>query len=177
MSQSSTPTVDSAANQSRRIAVRALLILVAITVALAAVTAVYLFTRPSYAGAWVGPGNVQGTGEPHAVVASLSLEQNLLGGISGTGKVCVASGGTLTQIPVSVDGNLSGSSASLTLHTNASGGGASILPASLLVQGALSQGQLTLSAGEPAFMLLTMQHGSANDFTTACQQLTQPASG
>jgi hypothetical protein len=175
MSQSSTPTVDSATNQSRRIAVRALLILVAITVALAAVTAVYLFTRPSYAGTWVGPGNVQGTGEPHAVVASLSLEQNLLGGISGTGKVCAATGSALTQIPVNVDGNLSGSSASLTLHT--SGGGASILPASLLVQGALSQGQLTLSAGEPAFMLLTMQHGSANDFTAACQQLTQPASG
>jgi hypothetical protein len=175
MSQSSTPTTDRAAEQSRRIAFRALLILVAITVTLTAITVVYLFTRPSYAGVWVGPGNVQGAGDPHAIVASLSLEQNLLGNISGTGKVCAATGSALTQIPVSVEGSLSGSAATLTLHTSASN--TSIVPASALIHATLDQGQLTLSAGEPAFLLLTMQHGNANDFTAGCKQLIQPASG
>src|SRR6185437_8371875 len=169
------PSAESAPDKSRKIAVRVLLILVTITVVLAAVTAVYLFTRPSYAGDWVGPGNVQGSGNPNAVVASLALEQNLLGSISGTGSVCTATGNTLTRIPVSVDGHLSGSTASLTLHARV--GDATIIPATLAVQGTLNQGQLTLSAGEPAFLLLTLQHGSASDFNAACNQLIQSASG
>src|SRR5690348_7816838 len=169
------PSTESAPDKSRRVAVRALLILVIITVVLAAVTAVYLFTRPSYAGEWVGPGNVQGLGSPNAVVASLTLEQNLLGGISGTGSICAATGNTLTRIPVSVDGHLSGSTANLTLHAH--GGDATVIPTTLAIQGTLDQGQLTLSAGEPAFLLLTLQHGSASDFNAACNQLIQPASG
>jgi hypothetical protein len=148
-------------------------ILVVITVVLAALTVVYLLSRPSYAGTWVGPGNVQGPGSPNAIVASLTLEQNLLGSISGMGSVCAASGSTLTHIPVRVDGSLSGSSANLTLQ--AQGGDGSIIPTTLTVQGTLSQGQLTLSAGEPASLLLTMQPGSASDFSAACNQLIQPA--
>lgn len=169
---STSPSTENAPNQSRRIAVRALLVLVAITVVLAAATAVYLFTRPSYAGEWVGPGNAQGSGSPNAVIASLTLEQNLLGSISGSGSICAATGSTLTRVPVSVDGRLSGSTANLTLHTHE--GDISVIPATLAVQGTLSQGQLTLSAGEPAFLLLTLQHGSASDFTAACNQLIQP---
>ena len=172
---SASPSVESAPDRSRRIAVRVLLVLMAITVVLAAATAVYLFTRPSYAGEWVGPGNVQGSDSPNAVVASLTLEQNLLGGVSGSGSICAATGNTLTRVPVNVDGRLSGSSANLTLH--ARGGDTSVIPATLAVQGTLSHEQLTLSAGEPAFLLLTLQHGSASDFTAACNQLVQPASG
>ncbi len=172
---SSTSPKANAPDPSRRIAVRALLILVAITVVLAAITAIYLITRPSYAGEWVGPGNVQGAGSPNAVIASLTLEQNPLGGITGTGKVCVATGATLAQIPVRVDGNLSGSSAKLTLRT--SGADTNILPASLLVEGVLNEGQLTLSASEPAFLLLTLQRGGASDFAAAGNALIQPASG
>jgi hypothetical protein len=172
---SASPSAESAPDQSRRIAVRVLLILVAITVVLAAVTVVYLVTRPSYAGEWVGPGNVQGSGSPNAVVASLTLEQNLLGSISGTGSICAATGNTLTRIPVSVEGHLSGSTAILTLHAH--GGDATVIPAALAVQGTLNQGQLTLNAGEPAFLLLTLQHGSVSDFNAACNQLIQPASG
>lgn len=164
------PSAESAPDRSRRIAVRALLVLVAITVVLAAATAVYLFTRPSYAGDWVGPGNVQGAGSPNAVVASLMLGQNLLGGVSGSGSICVAEGNTLTRVPVSVDGHLSGSTAILTLHARW------VFPATLVVQGSLSHEQLTLSAGEPAFLLLTLQHGSASDFSAACNQLIQSAS-
>ncbi len=55
------PSVENTANPSRRVAIRALLILVAITVVLAAATAVHLFTRPTpYSGNWVGPGNFPG---------------------------------------------------------------------------------------------------------------------
>ncbi|HEX5440678.1 MAG TPA: hypothetical protein VFW76_07325, partial [Ktedonobacterales bacterium] len=151
---SKSPSAESAPSQSRRIAVRALMILAAVTVVLVTATAIYLFSRPSYAGQWVGPGNVQGSGSPNAVVASLTLEQNLLGSISGTGSVCAAISNTLARIPVSVDGRLSGSTANLTLHTR--GGDTSVIPATLAVQGNLSQGQLTLSAGEPAFLLLTL---------------------
>jgi len=175
MSSSVSPSTESAPDRSRRIAVRVLVVLVAITVVLAAVTAVYLFTRPSYAGEWVGPGNVQGSGSPNAVVTSLTLEQNLLGGISGTGTICAAPGNTLTRIPVSVEGRLSGSTASLNLRAH--GKDTSVIPATLAVQGTLDQGQLTLSAGEPAFLLITLQHGSASDFSAACNQLIQPASG
>jgi hypothetical protein len=169
------PSAEGAPEKSRRIAVRVLIILVIITVVLAVVTAVYLFTRPSYAGTWVGPGNFQGAGSPNAVVVSLTLEQNLLGDISGIGSICAATDNTLKRVPVSVDGRLSGSSANLTLHVR--GGDTSVIPATLAVQGNLSQGQLPLSAGEPAFLLLTLQHGSANDFNAACNQLIQPASG
>jgi hypothetical protein len=45
------------------------------------------------------------------------------------------------------------------------------------MQGTLNEDQLTLSAGEPAFLLLTLQHGSASDFNAACNQLIQPALG
>jgi hypothetical protein len=172
---SASPSAKSAPDRSQKVAVRALLVLVAITVVLAAVTAVYLFTRPSYAGEWVGPGNVQGSGSPNAVVASLTVEQNLLGGVSGSGSICAAPGNTLTRIQVSVEGRLSGSTASLTLHTH--GGDASVMPAALTMQGTLNEDQLTLSAGEPAFLLLTLQHGSASDFNAACNQLIQPALG
>ncbi len=172
---SESPSAESAPSQSRRVAVRALMILVTITVVLASATAIFLFTRPSYAGEWVGPGNVQGSGSPNAVVASLTLEQNLLGSISGSGSICVAKGTKLTRVPVSVDGRLSGSTANLTLH--ARGAGASVIPATLVVQGSLNEGQLTISAGEPTFLLLTLQHGSASDFNAACNQLIQPASG
>ncbi|HEY1388259.1 MAG TPA: hypothetical protein VGF38_06905 [Ktedonobacterales bacterium] len=175
MRSSVSPPAERAPDKSRRIAVRALLVLVAITVVLAVATSIYLFSRPSYAGEWVGPGNAQGSGSPNAVVASLTLEQNLLGGISGSGNFCAATGNTLTRIPVSVDGRLSGSIAILALH--ARGGDTSVIPATLAVQGTLNQGQLTLSAGEPAFLLLTLQHGGASDFDTACNQLIQPASG
>lgn len=170
------PSVENTTDPSRRIALRALLILVAITVVLAAATAVYLFTRPTpYSGNWVGPGNIQGSGDPYAVVASLSLEQNVFGGISGTGALCVAKGGTLAHIPLTVSGNLAGSSADLTLNANA--GDTRIFPATLAVQGTLDQGQFTLSAESPAHLLLTMQHGSTRDFTAACNQLIQPTPG
>ncbi len=162
-----------APDRARRIAVRALLILAAITVVLAAATGVFLFTRPSYAGEWVGPGNAQGSDSPNAVVVSLTLEQNPLGNISGTGSICAATGNTLTRILVSVTGNLSGSTANLTLYTRERD--ETVMPATLAVQGTISQGQLTLSAGEPAFLLLTLQHGSASDFNAACNQLIQPA--
>lgn len=172
---STTPTSNSAPDRSRRIAVIALLILVAITVVLAVVTGVYLFTRPSYAGAWVGPGVVQSTGDPNAIVVSLTLNQNPLGGISGTGTLCTASDGTLTRIPLTASGNLTGSSASLTLR--ATGGDTAIFPGTLTVQGELSQGQLTLSADSPAHLLLTLQPGSASDFSAGCDQLVQPTPG
>ncbi|HEU4783620.1 MAG TPA: hypothetical protein VFS83_09795 [Ktedonobacterales bacterium] len=169
------PSAESAPDKSRRVAVRVLTILAIVTVVLAAATAVYLFTRPSYAGEWVGPGNVQGSGSPNAVVASLTLEQNLLGSISGSGSICTAPGNTLARIPVSVDGRISGSAAYLTLH--ARGAGASVIPVALATHASLSQDQLTISAGEPAFLLLTLQHGSASDFSAACNQLIQPALG
>lgn len=175
MSQSGAPSAGDSADRSRRIAFRALLILVVITLIAAVATGVLLFTRPSYAGMWVGPGNVQGSGDPNAIVASLALVQNLFGGISGTGTVCAASGSTLIQIPVNVEGNLSGGSANLTLH--AVEHGTAILPATLATEGNLSQGQLTLSADSPAHLLLTLQHGRTSDFTAACNQLLQPASG
>jgi hypothetical protein len=157
---------------SRRLAIRALLILVAITVVLAIVTGVFLFTRPSYAGAWVGPGNYQGSGDPYAVVASLTLEQNPLGDISGVGTICADTGDAPTQTAVTVTGNLSGSTASLTLHTAT--GVSALFPDALTANGALDQGQLTLSAESPAHLLLTLQHGSRSDFTAACDQLAQP---
>ena len=98
---SRTPSVEDTANPSRRVALRALLILVAITVVLAAATAVYLFTRPTpYSGNWVGPGNFQGSGDPYAIEMYLSLEQKPFGGISGTGTLCAATGGTLGAHPV-----------------------------------------------------------------------------
>jgi hypothetical protein len=165
------PSVEDTANPSRRVALRALLILVAITVVLAAATAIYLFTRPTpYSGNWVGPGNFQGSGDPYAIEMYLSLEQKPFGGISGTGTLCVATGGTIAHIPLMVSGNLAGSSADLTLH--ASAGDAPISPATLAVQGMLDQGQLTLSAESPAHLLLTMQHGSMRDFTVACGQFS-----
>jgi hypothetical protein len=157
---------------SRRLAVRALLILVAITVLVAVVAVAVLFTRPSYAGMWVGPGNYQGAGDPYAVVALLILEQNPLGGISGTGTICVGTGGTPTQTAVTVSGNVSGSDASLTLRPVT--GSSALFPASLNADGALDQDQLTLSAEAPGHLLLTLQHGSRDDFTAACNQLAQP---
>lgn len=165
-------SAENTTDTSRRFLVRVLLILVAITVVAGVFTGVYLFTRTSYAGKWVGPGNVQGTGDPSAIVALLALEQNPLGGISGTGTVCAANGNTLTRIPLTVSGKLVGSTASLTLH--ASGGDAAIFPATLAAEGTLSQGQLTLSADAPAHLLLTLQHGNASDFDAACNQLVQP---
>jgi hypothetical protein len=105
----------------------------------------------------------------------LSLEQKPFGGISGTGTLCVATGGTLSRVPLTVSGNLAGSSADLTL--GASSGDAPIFPATLAVQGMLDQGQFTVSAESPAHLLLTMQHGSASAFTAACNQLIQPAPG
>ncbi|MGE5335350.1 MAG: hypothetical protein ACM3N4_11665 [Nitrososphaerota archaeon] len=173
---STTPTNKSAPDRSRRIAVIALLILVAITVVLAVVTGIYLFTRPSYAGAWVGPGVVQSTGDPNPIVVSLTLNQNPLGGISGSGTLCTtASDGALTRIPLTASGNLTGSSASVTLR--ATGGDTAIFPGTLTAQGELSQGQLTLSAESPAHLLLTLQPGSTSDFSAACDQLVQPTPG
>jgi hypothetical protein len=169
------PSAGETANPPRRTALRALLILVAITVVVAALAAAYLLTRPSYAGQWVGPGNIQGSGDPSAIVASLALQQNLLGGINGTGMVCAASNGTLSQIPVSVSGSLSGASANLTLH--ASGNDTALVPASLPTTANLSQGQLTLTADTPVHLLLTLQPGSASDFSDDCNLLLQPASG
>lgn len=158
---------------SRRLAVRALLILVAITALVAIVTVAVLFTRPSYAGRWVGPGNYQGSGDPYAVVAMLLLEQNPFGGISGTGTICADTGGTPTQTAVTVSGNLSDSNASLTLRPVT--GSSALFPDALTADGALDQGQLTLSAESSAHLLLTLQHGSRDDFTAACNQLAQPA--
>ena len=173
---SSPPTANTrnTRDPSRRLAVRALLILVAITVVLAIVTGVVLFTRPSYAGAWVGPGNYQGSGDPYAVVALLTLEQNPLGGVSGTGTICAATGNTPTptQTAVTVSGDLSGSNANLTLRSVA--GGSALFPNALTADGTLDQNQLTLSAESPAHLLLTLQRGSQSDFTAACDQLTQP---
>ena len=161
------PSAENTADPSRRVALRALLILVAITVVLAAATAVYLFTRPTpYSGNWVGPGNFQGSGDPYAIEMYLSLEQKPFGGISGTGTLCVATGGTLSRVPLSVSGALAGSSADLTL--SASTGIRRILPTTLAVQGTLDQGQFTLSAESPAHLLLTMQHGGMSAFTAAC---------
>ena len=157
---------------SRRLAIRALLILVAITVVAAIVAVALLFTRPPYAGTWVGPGNYQGSGDPYAVVGMLILEQNPFGGVSGTGTICADTGGTPTQTAVTVSGNLSDSNASLTLRPVT--GSSTFFPASLNVGGALDQGQLTLSAESPAHLLLTLQHGSRDDFTAACDQLAQP---
>jgi hypothetical protein len=168
------PSAESAPDRSRRIAVRALLVLVAITVVLAAATAVYLFTRPSYAGDWVGPGNFQGAGEPVEFVVMLSLDQNPLGGINGVGTLCAAQNGAPARAPITVSGKVSGSSANLTFSVG--GRELSAFPATLVVQGSLSHEQLTLSAGEPAFLLLTLQHGSASDFSAACNQLIQSAS-
>ncbi len=168
---SSTPTTSNPTDQSRRTAVRALMILVAITVVLAVLTGVYLFTRPSFAGNWVGPGNVQGTGDPQAVVISLRLVQNPLGGISGTGTVCAATNGTVAQLPLTVSGNLSGSSANLTL--NAIGNNPDIFPPTLAANGTLSQRQITLTATAPAHLLVTLQPGTASDFNAECQQLLQ----
>ena len=89
------PSVENTADPSRRIALRALLILVAITVVLAAATAVYLFTRPTpYSGNWVGPGNFQGSGDPYAIEMYLSLEQKLFSGISGTENICALTSST-----------------------------------------------------------------------------------
>lgn len=168
---SSTSTSSNPTDQSRRTAVRALMILVAITVVLAALTGVYLFTRPSFAGTWVGPGNVQGTGDPQAVVISLALDQNPLGGISGTGTVCAATNGTVAQLPLTVSGNLSGSSANLTL--NAIGNNPDVFPPTLTANGTLSQRQITLTATAPAHLLVTLQPGTASDFNAECQQLLQ----
>jgi hypothetical protein len=167
----STPATSNPTDQSRRTAVRALMILAAITVVLAVLTGVYLFTRPSFAGKWVGPGNVQGSGAPQAVVISLALDQNPLGGISGTGTVCAATNGTLTQLPVTVAGNLSGSSANLTL--NATGDNPAVFPATLTANGILSQRQITLTATAPTHLLVTLQPGTASDFNAECQQLLQ----
>ena len=173
---SSPPTANTrnTRDPSRRLAIRALLILVAITVVLAIVTGVVLFTRPSYAGTWVGPGNYQGSGDPYAVVALLTLEQNPLGGVSGTGTICADTGDTPTptQTAVTVSGDLSGSNARLTLRPVT--GSSALFPAALTADGALDQGRLTLSAGSPAHLLLTLQHGSQSDFTAACDQLAQP---
>jgi len=169
------PSAEGAPEKSRRIAVRVLIILVIITVVLAVVTAVYLFTRPSYAGTWVGPGNFQGAGEPVEFVVMLSLDQNPLGGIKGVGTLCAAQNGTPARAPITVSGRVSGSSANLTFSV--SGRELSAFPVALATHASLSQGQLTLSAGEPAFLLLTLQHGSASDFTAACNQLIQSASG
>lgn len=157
---------------SRRLAVRALLILVAITVLVAVGAVAVLFMRPTYAGTWVGPGNYQGSGDPYAVVGMLILEQNPFGGVSGTGTICADTGGTPTQTAVTVSGNLSGSDASLTLRPVT--GSSAFFPAALNAESALDQDQLTLSAESPAHLLLTLQHGSRDDFTTACNQLTQP---
>ena len=157
---------------SRRLAVRALLILVAITVVLAVVAVAVLFTRPSYAGTWVGPGNYQGSGDPYAVAALLTLEQNPLGGVSGTGTICAETGGTVTQTQVTVSGNNSGSTASLTLRP--APGDTALFPDALTAEGTLDQGQLTLSAESPAHLLLTLQHGGQSEFSAACAQLAQP---
>lgn len=156
----------------RRLAIRTLLILVAVTVVVAVVAVAVLFTRPSYADTWVGPGNYQGSGDPYAVVGMLILEQNPFGGVSGTGTICADTSGTPTQTAVAVSGNLSGSDASLTLRPAT--GSSAFFPASLNAGGALDQGQLTLSAESPAHLLLTLQYGSRDDFTTACNQLAQP---
>lgn len=172
---SSSRSVAEAPDQSRRIAVRVLLILVAITVVLAAVTAVYIFTRPSYAGTWVGPGNFQGTGEPVEFVVMLSLDQNPLGGIKGTGTLCAAQSGAPARAPITVSGSVTGSSANLTFSVD--GRELSVFPTALATYASLSQDQLTLSAGEPAFLLITLQPGSASDFSAACNQLIHPASG
>ena len=168
---SSSPTATTR-DPSRRLAVRALLILVAITVLVAVVAIAVFFTRPSYAGTWVGPGNYQGSGDPYAVVALLTLEQNPLGGVSGTGTICADTNGTPTQTAVTVSGNVTGSDASLMLRPVT--GGSALFPDALTADGALDQGQLTLSAESPAHLLLTLQHGSRSDFTAACNQLAQP---
>jgi hypothetical protein len=169
------PSAESAPDKSRRIAVRALMILAAITVVLAAVTAVYLFTRPSYAGTWVGPGNFQGAGEPVEFGVVLSLDQNPLGGIKGAGTLCAVQSGAPARAPITLSGSVSGSSANLTFSVG--GRELSAFPMALVAHASLSQGQLTISAGEPAFLLLTLQHGSASDFNAACNQLIQPPSG
>ncbi|HEY7342680.1 MAG TPA: hypothetical protein VH591_17525 [Ktedonobacterales bacterium] len=171
---SSTSPAESAPDRSRRIAVRVLVVLVAITVVLAAFTAVYLFTRPSYAGTWVGPGNFQGAGEPVEFVVMLSLDQNPLGGIKGVGTLCAVQSGAPARAPITVSGSVSGSSANLTFSVG--GRELSTFPLALATHASLSQEQLILSAGEPAFLLLTLQHGTASDFNAACNQLIQPAS-
>lgn len=172
---SASSSAEGAPDKSRKVAVRVLIILVTITVVLAAVTVVYLFTRPSYTGTWVGPGNFQGAGEPVEFVVMLSLDQNPLGGIKGIGTLCAAQSGAPARAPITVSGSVTGSSANLTFSVG--GRELSVFPVALATHASLSQGQLTISAGEPAFLLLTLQHGSASDFSTACNQLIQPASG
>jgi len=172
---SASSSAESVPDRPRRIAVRVLLILVAITVVLAAATAVYLFTRPSYAGTWVGPGNFQGAGEPVEFVVMLSLDQNPLGGIKGVGTLCAAQSSAPARAPITVSGSVTGSSANLTFSVG--GRELSAFPVALATHASLDHEQLTLSAGEPTFLLLTLQHGSASDFTAACNQLVQPASG
>ncbi len=96
----------------------------------------------------------------------------LFGSISGTGTLCIAIGSTLAHIPLTVSGNLAGSSADLTL--SGSTGDTPILPTTIAIQGMLDQGQFTLSAESPAHLLLTMQRGGMSAFTAACGQLVQP---
>lgn len=154
---------------------RVLFVLVAITVVLATATAVYLFTRPSYGGEWVGPGNFQGAGEPVEFIVMLSLDQNPLGSIKGVGTLCATQSGAPARAPITVSGSVSGSSANLTFSVG--GRELSTFPVALATHASLSQGQLTLSAGEPAFLLVTLQHGATSDFNAACNELVAPASG
>jgi hypothetical protein len=134
---------------------------------------IYVLTRPSVAGNWVGPGNFQGGNDASvAIAAYMRLEQQFGGAISGTGELCANSAQGIVQEPVDISGSMSGSSVQLALHTKASAPASTSLPlaAALELSGTLVDGELTLSGSSPPGVL-TLQQGSQSDYTAACGNL------
>lgn len=172
------------AKSSWRTLLGVLLVLLAILVVAALVMSAYLFTRPTpYSGDWVGFGDFQGSGDAYAIEIYLSLDQTPLS-ISGTATICaftsrsdgINSTSSTRILPMTVQGNVSSNSVNLALYPDEgpnAAGNPIVFTQILQVQGTLSQKQLTLKSTTQQRLLLTLQHGSQNDFTIACDHLRQ----
>lgn len=128
---------------------------------------IFAVTRTSISGNWYGPGNFEGANSTVAAATYFQLSQQITGSISGSGQMCIRSAQGIIQAPVTIEGNISGSTVKLTVHLNSS---SLPLANTLEMQGALADGTITLSGTAPPG-LLTIQQGSQVDYTNACTNL------
>ena len=132
---------------------------------------VFVVTRTFVAGNWYGPGNFEGASDTVAIAAYMQLSQQITGSISGSGQICATSAQGIVQAPMSIAGNISGTTVNLTVTLNAANASAAVpLASTLAMRGTLADGSLTFSGTTPPG-LLTLQQGSQSDFTTACSSL------
>ena len=172
---SSSPPATPTRASSRRLAIRALVILVTITVVGTLASGSYGFTRTApYVGNWLGRGHVQGMHGSVAIEIYLTLNHSPLG-ITGAGRVCGlpsspendAATSTLYIFPVTVEGHIFDEATSFTMYSYEQ----EILPPEFNVHSTLEQEKLVLSSAPEQHLSLTMLHGTLGDFYFTCDGL------